>query len=231
MKTKQWILTGTLLTAATLLFADLASRMKTFRSVALFGVAFQSSDALSPTTPVYGFATLDGIDLVNLALGTDLTTPRTNEVLAFEVASDSSAANLVVYSKILDSNIVTLATSTRFDKIVQQDDPLTPFPNRERFVAQMNFASHGFLTSGRLTISGRMYLNPSTGCPQTVVVDFDRLQDKLFADKKLKDAQRGNPVLGVGHVIGVVDVIFSNGSTNVVLIPFGRVNMRRQLQP
>jgi hypothetical protein len=236
MRRKHWIVVG----AATLVITAIAAKVwadaltRTFRTTTAVGAVYQSVNPLSPTTPAFGFTSLAGHDLVNMVLGTPLTTPRTNEVLALDLDCAGSQASLVVFDKASSSNIATIATSTSINWVVQQDNPLSAAPNRGRFVTQMDIGSNNFLVDGFLTIAGRVHLDPETGCPQTVLKDIDRKQDKFFADGKVKntdDVDKDKHVAGFAHVIGVADVLFEDGSTNSVLLPFGRLNMRRQLAP
>lgn len=208
---------------------------RTFRTTASALAVYQSVNPVSTNSPAYGFAPLAGHDLVNLALGTPLTTVRTNEVLALEINCLSSQASLVVFDRALSSNILTIATSTRIDAVVQQDNPSSAFPNRERLVAQMDIGTNNFLIGGFLTIAGRVYLDPATGCPHAVLVDFDRKLDKTFEDGIVKNTDdktdKDKSISGLFHVIGTAGIVFQDGSTNNVLLPFGRLTMRRQLLP
>jgi len=65
-------------------------------------------------------------------------------------------------------------------------------------------------------------------------VDTDRLHDRGFGDAAVKDSDdkvKDKLIAGEAHLIGVVNVIFQDGSTNTTLIPFGQLTMRRQLLP
>lgn len=234
MKSKRWLVVGLAVVAASALSVWAVDPIETFRTTAAVGTVFQSVNPLATNTPAFGFLPLAGHDFVNLALGTPLATTRTNEVLALEIDCASSQASLVVFDKTASSNLATIATSSSFAPVVQQDNPATAAPNRERFVAQMDINEVGFIVSGFLTVAGRIYLNPTNGCPRALLVDIDRGQDKLFADAKVKDTDDKDTtknVSGFAHVIGVANVLGQTGSTNTFLIPFGRLNMRRQLAP
>jgi hypothetical protein len=222
-----------------------AQTNRTFRSPASFQGVFQGDVG---GKPAYEFEHLIGADLVNLALGTALGTARTNEVLAFEVACDSSNAELVVFNKATGSNLVTIATSSRITVVQQQDNARAAFPNRERFATEMNVvASVGSnanaLVSGFVDVAGRLYLNPTNGCPRTVLVDTDRKQDSRCGDpkgvtqstdltvghkkNKIKDDKE---VAGRGHFHGALTAIIA-GQTNTVVIPTGSLSIAKQLAP
>ena len=237
MNTKKWLLISAA-TAATIGLAGIGIISKTYRTTAVFLGVQQGVD---PTTqlPQFDYLRLAGHDLVNLAMGrsiTDTNFPR--QVLAATFLCDRSAASLVVYDKDTDSIVATIAQSTSFDSVVQQDSTLIAGPDRARFVAQFDVNENGNDTDGILdgflTVAGRVRLEPATGCPKPVLVTIDRdKNDKLFADKdvsKREDEDDDRTILraGLGHLIGVVDLV-SGGSTNKVLVPFGRLSIRREL--
>ena len=234
MRTNGWLVIGAvgLMGAMSPVFAQ----TRTFRTPAAIVGVIQDTDIGGK--PQYDFEGFAGHDLVNLALGTPLSTVRTNEVLALEVECDSSSASLAVFDKAASSNIATIATSSRIDVVQQQDDDATAFPNRERFVTVLDVATLGNgsngLAGGFLTIAGRLHLNPTNGCPRAVLVDTDRREDKLCDDRKdVKDTEerdRFKPRAGRGHFIGVLDII-SLGKTNTVLVPAGALSINRQLLP
>jgi hypothetical protein len=216
----------------------------TFRSPAGFEGVFQGEVG---GKPAYEFEHLIGADLVNLALGTDIGTLRTNEVLAFEVACDSSSAELVVFDKATKSNLVTIASSSRITVVQQQDNPAASFPDRERLATEMNVGAVGgssnALISGFLDVAGRLYLNPTSGCPRTVLVDTDRKQDGLCGDSAVvtetADVTIGHgkikitddkEVGGRGHFHGALTAIIA-GQTNTVVVPTGSLSIDRQLAP
>lgn len=234
MRMNRWLTVGAVISMAASSVAFAQTR--TFRTPAAVVGVIQDTDIGGK--PQYDFEGFAGHDLVNLALGTPLSTVRTNEVLALEVECDSSAASLVVFDKAASSNIATIATSSRIDVVQQQDNDATAFPNRERFVAVLDVATLGNgsngLDGGFLTVAGRLHLNPTNGCPRTVLVDTDRHEDKLCGDPKdIKDTEerdRFKPRAGRGHFIGVIDMI-SLGKTNTVLVPVGALSINRQLLP
>jgi hypothetical protein len=156
-------------------------------------------------------------------------------VLALEINCGSTQASLVIFDRTKSSNIVTIATSTQITALTGQDNPSAPGPNHERFVIQMDVNNNNDLLGGFLTVAGRMYLNPTNGCPRALLVDTDRGSDRLFADAAVKNtdnpAEKDTRISGEAHLIGVADVIFTDGSTNTVLLPFGDLTMRRQLLP
>lgn len=237
MRTSRWLAIGAVFSMAAMsaAFAQPAPT-RTFRTPAAFERVIQDTDGAGK--PQYDFEGFIGRDLVNLALGASRGTTRTNEVLAFEVACDSSSAQLVVFDKAAASNIATIATSSRIDIVQQQDNDLAAFPNRERFVTLLDVATLGNssngLAGGYLTMAGRIHLNPTNGCPRAVLVDTDRRQDKLCGDpKEIKDTEekdRFKLSAGRAHFIGVLDIV-SGGSTNTALVPIGALSINRQLIP
>jgi hypothetical protein len=233
MKTKAWITVGAAICVAASSAAFAQER--TFRTTAALEGVFQIPNPKATADLVLfpeGFA---GHDLVNLALGMPLTTVQSNNVLALEIDCGSTLASLVIFDKTTSSNIVTIASSTQITALTGQDNVSLPGPGHERFVIQMNINNNGGLLGGSLTIAGRMYLDPSNGCPEAVKVDTDRGLDRLFADGFVKNTDdptvKDVLISGVGHLIGNADVIFPDGSTNTVLFPFGQLTMRRQLLP
>jgi hypothetical protein len=238
MKTKAWTVIALGAVAATVVVAGIVATEKTYRTTAaLFGVQ-QGTDATTQL-PQFDYVGLAGHDLVNLAMGRPIgDTNFPNQVLAMIIACDRSGASFVVYDKATDSNVATIANSSSFDSVVQQGSTLLAGPNRARFVAQFDVGANGNETDGILdgflTVAGRVVLDPDTGCPKPVLVAIDRDKlDKTFCDadvnKKVDDddvkiIQRA----GLGHLIGVLDLV-SGGSTNKVLLPFGRLSIRREL--
>jgi hypothetical protein len=207
---------------------------KTFRSPTVMTGLYQDTGLADE--PVIEITQLNGRDLVNLALGAPLGTPRSNEVLALEVSCEVAAAQLVVYDKTTDSNLVTIATTSALDVVAQQDQLTTPFPNRARFVGHFTIEAAGNeengLTGGYLTLAGRVHLDPQTGCPEPRLVDRDRL-DKIFGDKDPKRSDDEDDLVrrtGLGHYIGVLRINI-NSQSRTVLIPHGTISIRRQLQP
>ena len=233
MKTKQWIMIGTVASAAAVLTAlAVPLSLRTFRTTASIAAVFNVPNPQNTNLTVFLFDTFQGHDLVNLALGTALTTVRTNEVLALEIACGSSQASLVVFDKTLASNTVTIATSSQITALTAQEDASASAPNHERFVMQMDINTNNFLVGGFLTVAGRVHLD-TNGCPQAVLVDVDRRADKALGDvvaKNLDDkTDKDKRIAGQAHLIGVANVIFQDGSTNPVLLPFGHMTIRRQL--
>ncbi len=191
--------------------------------------------------PAYEFQDFIGADLVNLALGTPIGTVRTNEVLALEVACDSGSAELVVFDKATGSNLVTIATSSKITVVQQQSEASAAFPDRERFATEMVVAAVGSSTnallSGFLDMAGRLYLNPTNGCPRAVLVDTDRKQDSACGDpkavtdtidKNLNKVKGLAKFAGRGHFHGAFDAIIAD-QTNTVVVPDGSLSIDRQL--
>jgi hypothetical protein len=235
MKSKQWIAIGIAASVVAVLTA-LAAPISagTFRDTASVGAVFQVPNPIATNTALLAFDTFAGHDLVNLALGDALTTVQTNRVLALEISCDSTSARLVVFDTGLLSNIVDIAGSTNIYALTGQDSPALVGPTHERFVMRMAVNTNGFLVGGFLTVAGRVYLNPTNGCPRAVLVDTDRAHDGALADaavKDLDDKVKDKEIAGEAHLIGVANVIFEDGSTNVTLLPFGQMTLRRQLLP
>ncbi len=237
MKAKQWIVIGVAISAVavlTVLAVPIATR--TFRTTASIGAVFQVPNPAATNTDLLAFDTFAGHDLVNLALGQALTTVQTNHVLALEINCDSTFARLVVFDTGLLSNVVDIAGSTNIYALTGQDNAAAAGPNHERFVMRMQVNTNGFVLGGFLTVSGRVYLDPTNGCPRALLVDSDRSHDRGFADAAIKNHDpdskvKDRNITGEAHLIGVVNVIFEDGSTNVTLLPFGQLTMRRQLLP
>ena len=240
MTTQKWILVGaaTIAAGAIAVAGIIVGTNKTYRTTAaLYGV--QQGEDGTTHLPQFDFVGLAGHDLVNLAMGRVITdTNFPGQVLAMTIACDRSAANLVVYDKDSDSVVGTIAESTSVDSVVQQDSTAAAGPGRARFVAQFDVDATGSGTDGILggflTVAGRIRLDPATGCPKPVRVALDRDRlDKTFGDKDVskKEDQEDIKVInraGLGHLIGAVDLV-SGGSTNKVLLPFGRLSIRREL--
>ncbi len=241
MKAKQWIVIGIATSAIAVLTAlAIPVATRTFRTTASINAVLQVPNPVAPSTALLAFDTFAGHDLVNLALGTPLSTVRTNQLLAMEINCDSTFARLVVFDTDLLSNIVDVAGTTNIFALTGQDNASAPGPNHERFVMRMDVNTNGFLQGGFLTVAGRVYLDPTNGCPRTVLVDTDRSHDRGFGDALLKDTDTDSKVkdkniAGDAHLIGVVNVILEGAggsiSTNVVLLPAGQLTMRRQLLP
>ena len=235
MKVRRWITIGAVASAAAVLTAlAVPPATRTFRTTASVQAVFQVPNPVATNTALLAFDTFTGSDLVNLALGTNLTAVITNLTLALEIDCGSSQASLVVFDTILASNVLTIATSTHIDALTGQDNAAAAGPNHERYVMQMGVSTNGALVGGFLTVSGRLYLDPTNGCPRTVLVDTDRKHDRGFGDAALKDVGlkvRDTVTAGDAHLIGVVNGIFVDGTTNTTLLPFGQLTERRQLLP
>ncbi len=234
MKTKRWIAIGTVASVAAVLTAlAIPAAERTFRTTASVPAVLQIPDPLATNTALLATLPLAGHDLVSFALGT--TNVLTNQVMALQIDCDSSQASIVVYDKTLQSNILVIATSTRIDALTSQDDPTAAGPNRERFVMQMGVNTNGFLIGGYVTVAGRVYLDPATGCPRALLVDTDKRLDKSFGDIVIKDlddkTDKDKHIAGEAHLIGMVKSIVENGSTNVFLLPFGHLTIKQQLLP
>jgi hypothetical protein len=237
MKMQGWLAIGAVISIAA--SSTVFAQTRTFRTPAAFEGVIQSTDVAGK--PAYQFEGFDGADLVNLALGTELGTTRTNEVLAIEFACDSSSVDLVVFDKATSNTLAVIASSSKISVVRQQDNDATAFPNRERFAAEMDVASLGNdtngLVSGFLDIAGRVYLNPTNGCPRALLVDTDRKEDSACGDPTLVtdklETIKGKDVAlyaGRGHFHGSLDVI-SSSTTNTILVPEGELSIERLLAP
>jgi hypothetical protein len=202
---------------------------QTFRTTALLQLVYQGTNKVGVLQIDRGY--IWGHDLVNLALGTSLSTPRTNQVLAMDIADDSSSMNLVVYDKVLSNNIATIATSTGIDSVLG-DVATNKFFN-ERFVAKMQFASINALAGGAMAVAGRIHLNPSNGIPQSVSYDTDTALDSRYCDLVVADEDdkdRNVSIAGEAHFVGELNIITDGGAnTNAFLIPIGHMTIRHTL--
>jgi len=234
MKIKTCLVIGAMILTASA--PAILAQTRTFRTPTSMVGVMQDTDLAGK--PTYDFEGFIGRELVNLALGTALGTPRSNEVLAIEFTCDSSSADLVVFDRAGSSNLATIATSSSIDVVQQQDNDSAAFPNRERFVTRMDVAALGAssngLAGGFLTVAGRIFLNPTNGCPRALLVDTDHRQDKVCGDlPAVKDAEekdRFRQIAGRGHFIGVIDMV-TGGVTNTVLVPDGHLSINRLLAP
>jgi hypothetical protein len=241
MKTRKYALIGLagFAVAAITAYAGVGSldSLVTFRTT---GVFIGVTQGINPVTgnPQYDETILGGWNLVNLAMGRSATATNVpNQVMAMTFDCDLSSASLVVYDLSVSNIVNIIATTTSLESVKQEDAKLTG-PNRARFVAQFQIAQNGNPTNGLLggylTFSGRVRLNPATGCPETVLVglDYDSL-DSLNGDTEFPSQYDPNPDkftvrAGLGHLIGVVNAIVK-GNTNTVLVQNGGLSIRREL--
>jgi len=235
MKVRKCLAVGAVIAIAAgpVVFAVESNR--TFRTEGSVGSVFQTPNPLATNTELLAFDTYAGHDLVSLAVGTNVINVLTNQLLALEIDCGSDQASLVVFDTSTMSDIVTIATSTKITALTGQDNPTAAGPNHERFVIQMGVNTNGFIIGGSLTIAGRAYLDPVTGCPRAVLVDTDHGHDRVFADASVVDTdlklEKDKLIAGEAHLIGYINLIFLDGSTNTVLLPFGQLTIRRQLLP
>ena len=234
MSKKLFLVVGAVMAAASCVYAQ--DSLETFRTLAAGTGIYQTNDPASK--PIIGVVPIFGHNLVAAALGIPFSTPftnsvLTNEVLALQIDCESTAASLVVFDKPTSNNIATIATSTSFDVVQQQAKDSNAFPNSERFVAQFAINPQNNLLGGFLTVAGRLQLNPTNGCPRAIRVQVDRL-DHMFADtgQANPDDPDDKDILraGVAHAVGVVNLVFDDGTTNKVLLPLEAMSVRRQLQ-
>ena len=226
MNIKKWIVlgVGSMIVAVASVWGG-SSGLLSFGSAAYTIAVSQTS---AGGVPQYSYESWWGSDIVAQALGTQ---PTTNQVLAFAINCDSSAALLVVYDTIT-STMTTIAQTTSFDK-VQDANPTTGITNLERFVAIFDVQPVGNLAGGYLTVAGRLHLD-TNGCATAVLQaqDPDHL-DKAMGDEDIVKYTPGNHKgitrrAGQAHFMGVLDVI-SNGQTNTVLVPTGHLTLTGQL--
>jgi len=238
MNTKKYTLLGVagIAVAAITAYAAVAS-IGVFRTTGFFIGVSQGTNSVT-SEPEYNEIKFAGWNLVNLAMGRSVTdTSVSNQVMAMTFDCDLSSASLVVYD-LSTSNIVgTIASSTSIDSVRQQDARQTG-PNRARFVGLFQIAQAGNptngLAGGYLTIAGHVRLDPTNGCPEAVLVgiDHDNLDglvgDRTVPSKLDPDSDKHTDRAGLAHLIGVVDAI-NNGNTNTILVPYGALEIRRQL--
>jgi hypothetical protein len=227
---------ASLAAAAIAAYATGSVGFKTFRTTAYFIGITQGTNPVTGD-PQYDRVNLAGHNLVNLAMGRDVTDNRANQVLAMTFACDLSSASLVVYDTHTSNTVATIAVSTTINSVKQQDTNQKG-PNRAHFVAVLQIGQNGNPTNGLLggyfTVAGRLHLNPQTGCPEPVPVFLDRDPlDRLDDDIELASQDDPDPVpltvrTGLAHLIGVVDLV-ADGSVNTVLVPYGGLSIRREL--
>jgi hypothetical protein len=238
MKTKKRILLGVACLAAAAITAYATGvGTVTLRTLGYFIGLTQGSDPLTGK-PRYQNADFAGHNLVNLAMGravNDTNVP--SQVMAMTFACDLSSADLVVYDEHTSNVVATIASSTVVNSVLQQDVHEIG-PNRAHFVATLQIGANGGPTNGLLggyfTIAGRVNLDPTNGCPHPVLVwlDHDPL-DRLVDDIELPARDDPDSVAltvrtGLAHLIGVVDAV-TDGDTNVILVPYGGLSIRREL--
>jgi len=239
MKIKKRILLGLagLAVAAIVAYAGGVVGTKTFRTTGYFIGLTQGTNPVTGH-PIYDYVDFAGHNLVNLAMGRNLTdTNVPKQVMAMTFACDLSAADLVVYDESTSNVVATIAASTSVDSVRQQDTNRKG-PNRAHFVAVLQIGQNGNETNGLLsgyfTVAGRVNLNPETGCPEPVLVSLDRDPlDRLDDDIELPASDDPDSVpltvrTGLAHLIGVVDAV-TEGTTNTVLVPYGGLSIRRDL--
>ncbi|HEY3915160.1 MAG TPA: hypothetical protein VGN61_11800 [Verrucomicrobiae bacterium] len=234
---KRIAIAATALAAAALTAYATGVTTKIFRTTAYF---IGLTQGVNPVTGhlEYVNANFAGRNLVDLAMGRAATDKSTlNQVLAMTFACDLSSANLVVYDQDTSNIVATIASSTSVDSVKQQDKGFSG-PNRAHFVAVLQVGQNGNATNGVIggffTVAGRVNLNPTTGCPQPVLVLLDRDPlDAVDGDVEIpaSDDPDSVPLLvrtGLAHTIGVLDAVI-DGSTNTILIPNGHLSIRRKL--
>ena len=239
MNTKKRMLLGAaaLAIAAVGAYATGSVVSKTFRTTGFFIGLTQGTNHVTGH-PRFDDVTFAGHHLVNLAMGRSVhDTNFPQEVMAMTFPCDLSAASLVVYDRGTSNVVATIAASTSIDSVVQQD-PLQKGPDRAHFVAVLQIGPNGNPTNGLVggyfTVAGRVHLDPSTGCPEPIVVwldrdSFDRLDDDI--ELPARDDPDSDPLTlrtGLAHLIGVVDTT-TDGTTKTILVPRGGLSIRRLL--
>lgn len=236
MKIKKPLFLGlaTLAVAAIAAYATGVAGGTTFRTTGYFLGIMQATNQNKPQFDEVSFT---DANLVNLAMGrgvNDKTTP--NQVMAITFACDLSSASLVVYDTNTSSIVSTIASSTTVSSVLQQDAHQTG-PNRAHFVALLQLGQTGNatdgLTGGYLTVSGRVNLNPTTGCPAPVIISldtdpFDQLDGIGLAADSAPNQGRQTVRTGLAHVTGVVNAVIG-GTTSDILVPFGGLNFGQEL--
>ena len=223
---KKWILLG----MASLIVVSLSvwGGLSGFLSFGSAPYTIAVSQGRAAGVPQYSYETCWGQYIVGLALGGQ---PATNQVLAFAMDCNSSAALLLVYDT-TTSTMTPIAQTTTFDT-VQEANVSTGITNLERFVAMFNVQPVGNLAGGYLNVAGRVHLDPN-GCATVVLAAEDRdPMDKFIGDEDIVNRSPGSHKgitqrAGQAHFMGVLDVI-SNGQTNTVLIPTGHLTFAGRL--
>jgi hypothetical protein len=238
MNTKKRIFVGVAAVAVAAITAYAAgSSSVTFRTLAYFIGLVQGTDLISGH-PRYEDADFAGHNLVNLAMGRNITATNVpSQVLAMTFECDLSAASLVVFDLATSNVVATIASSTNVDSVMQQDAG-EKGPNRAHFVTTLAIGPNGNATNGILggyfTVAGRVNLNPVTGCPEPVIVGLDRDPlDALDGDIEVPPSEDADSVpltvrTGLGHLIGVLDAV-TGGTNDNILIPHGSLSIRREL--
>ena len=236
---KKW--TVSILAAVALVAASagaISVELRTFRTTALLQGIVQGEDPVT-LAPEFDPVVLRGHQLVDLAMGRPIgDTSHPEQVLAMTIACDLGSAELVVFDRTAGNGVATVAETTSFDAIRAQVGRRATAPNRAHFVARFSVDGNGNATDGIVdgfaTVAGRVNLDPQTGCPQPVLVSLDRdASDKLYGDRDLSDKDDPEEVrdvlrTGQAHLIGVLNLV-SGGTPSQVLVPFGRLSIRRSL--
>jgi hypothetical protein len=218
--------------------AAIGAEIETFRTTAILLGLVQGEDPMTHAPRIETTA-VAGHGLVDLAMGRPVgDTTHPEQVLAMTIACDLGSAQLVVFDRSNGASVATIAESTSFDAIRAQGARATA-PNRAHFVARFDVNGNGNATDGIVdgfaTVAGRLNLDPQTGCPRAVLVSLDRdANDKLRGDGEISgkedlDEAKGSVLrAGHAHLIGVLDLV-SNGTPEKVLVPVGRLSLRRSL--
>ena len=238
MRLKKWspLVLATFAAVATTA-AAVSVDLRTFRTTALMLGTVQGENPVT-NAPAFDSVVLRAHQLVDLAMGRPIgDTSHPEQVLAMTIACDLGSAELVVFDRFAARAIATVAQSTSFDAIRAQG-PRAAAPDRAHFVARFDVDANGNATDGIVdgfaTVAGRLHLNQQTGCPQAVLVSLDRdPSDKLLGNSDLSDKDDPAEVkdvlrTGHAHLIGVLDLV-SGGTADKVLVPLGRLSIRRGL--
>ena len=237
MRLKSWLLAIPAALSLAGAAGAVAVSFETFRTLAVFVGVTQGADGVTGA-PQFDPVVFDGHTLVNLAMGRPAgDTSHLEQVFAMTIACDLSSADLVVFDRHASNTIATIAESTSFDSIRAQG-PHATAPDRARFVARFDVDEKGGVANGIaggfFTVAGRVHLDEQTGCPTPVLVSLDKdKDDKLYGDAEVPDKSDPDTVrdvmrTGRAHLIGVLDVN-TGDVTRQVLVPFGRLSIRRAL--
>lgn len=212
--------------------ASAQGNLATFRTTGYFAGLTQGTNG---GRLVYADASFAGHNLVNLTMGRNANdTHFPQQVLALTFDCDLSSASLVVYDQSISNVVATIASSSVIDVVKQQDTKKEAGPNRAQFVTMLSVFQNGDGTNGLLggyiTVAGRLNLNPTTSCPQQVIVlpfdPFDNVDVELPPNLDPDRALESHT--GLAHVVGDI-LVQTGGNTETVLLPDGELSIRREL--
>ena len=239
MRIKKWSLLVLVSLAALATTAGaIGVDLETFRTTAILLGLVQGEDPITHVPKIEPVA-IAGHHVVDLAMGRPVgDTTHPEQVLAMTIACNLGSAQLVVFDRSTGASVATIAESTSLDAIRAQG-PHATAPNRAYFVTRFEVDPNGNATDGIVdgfaTVAGRLNLDPQTGCPHAVLVTLDRdSNDKIHGDGEISskdDIDEPKDIFmrtGHAHLIGGLNLI-SNGTPRKVLVPVGRLSIRRSL--